>query len=43
MGGIVGKEYAPLRDMTEWAGLDPAKWIPVMLMMASAWANEGKK
>ena len=40
MGGIVGKQYAPLRDLAQWRGLDLERWIPVLLDMAAIWASE---
>jgi len=43
IGGVVGKQYQPIKDMLKWNGLDVKQWTPIVLQMGRVWASELQK
>ena len=43
MGGVVGKQYQPIKDFLEWDELDVKHWTPIVLQMGRIWASELQK
>lgn len=43
MGGVVGKQYQPIKDFLKWNDLDVKYWTPIVLQMGKIWASELQK